>query len=323
MTQKAVPQPNDIKFTDIVKILWQQKIIVILITMSAAVLSVYYALSIPNTYRSTVLLAPVDDQSNGMLAKLSSQFGGLAAMAGVNVGNKATDKPALAIEIIKSRLFISEFVNKYNLKPTLMGVEGWDMHSNKLIYNDKVYDAKSDKWVREVDLPLKPEPSDIEVHEFFKNSMLNIEKDKKAGLYWISVTHVSPYVAKDLVDKIVIEINEKTKQDDINDAETRIEYLTSVLQDTGVSAMKKIFYELIEQQEQTKMLAKTQKEYVFKTVDPAVVAEVKDGPKRPLICVLGTILGFIFGVVFAFAIHYVNLYRQQKNESIQSAASML
>lgn len=323
MTQKAVPQPTDIKFIDIVKILWQNKLMVIGFTLFSAVISVYYALSLPNTYRSTVLLAPVENQDSSMLANLSSQFGGLAAMAGVNVGNKVTDKPALAIEVIKSRQFVSEFVDKYNLKPSLMGVEGWNMYSNELIYNDKLYDKKNARWVREVDLPLKPEPSDIEVHEFFKNSMLNIEKDKKAGLYWISITHVSPYIAKDLVDKIVIEINEKTKQDDINEAETRIEYLTSVLQDTGVSAMKKIFYELIEQQEQTKMLAKTQKEYVFKTIDPAVVAEVKDGPKRPLICVLGTMLGFIFSVIFSLVAHYLGLFKQQKNESIQNEASVL
>jgi LPS O-antigen subunit length determinant protein (WzzB/FepE family) len=52
------------------------------------------------------------------------------------------------------------------------------------------------------------------------------------------------------------------------------------------------------------MLAKVRQEYAFKTIDPAVVPEVKSEPKRALICVLGTLLGGMFAVLWVLVAHY-------------------
>lgn len=45
------------------------------------------------------------------------------------------------------------------------------------------------------------------------------------------------------------------------------------------------------------MLAEVQEEFIFKIVDPAIAPETKESPRRALICVLGTLLGGMFGVV--------------------------
>ena len=52
------------------------------------------------------------------------------------------------------------------------------------------------------------------------------------------------------------------------------------------------------------MLAQVRPEYVFKTIDPAVVPEKKSKPQRALICVLGTLLGGMFAVVIVLLRHY-------------------
>ena len=41
----------------------------------------------------------------------------------------------------------------------------------------------------------------------------------------------------------------------------------------------------------------------FSTIDPAVVAESHISPKRALICILGTFLGGLIGLVIVFAQH--------------------
>ena len=51
------------------------------------------------------------------------------------------------------------------------------------------------------------------------------------------------------------------------------------------------------------MLAEVRQEYVFKTIDPAVVPEEKSKPSRALICVLGVILGGIAGVAVVLIRH--------------------
>ena len=90
------------------------------------------------------------------------------------------------------------------------------------------------------------------------------------------------------------------RRQDVTKASARINYLEDKLKDTNVAGMQQVFYQLIENETRTVMLANAQKEYVFKTVDPAVVAEEKAEPKRALICVIATLLGGMLGVFIVF-----------------------
>ena len=65
-----------------------------------------------------------------------------------------------------------------------------------------------------------------------------------------------------------------------------------------------MFFELIQSQTETIMLAKVREEYLFKVIDPAIVPEQKYGPKRALICVLGTLLGGMLAVLLVLIRHY-------------------
>ena len=102
----------------------------------------------------------------------------------------------------------------------------------------------------------------------------------------IAVTHHSPYVAKEITTNLINDINDRMRRLDIAEAEKSIGYLTDALEKTAIADMQQIFYQLIEKQQQTKMLANVRDEYVFKVIDPAVVPEKKSGPKRALICLL-------------------------------------
>ena len=287
---------DEVNLQEIFSALWKGKVLIVFITMLAAASAVFYALSLPNIYKSEVLLSPAEENEGGGLSGLASQFGGLASMAGINLGAKSSDKTGLSLEILKSRAFISEFVKKHDLKAKLMATENWDLSTNKLIFNLKIYEPKTKTWIREVNPPLKPEPSDLEVHEYFIENNLSINKDKDTGLVKVAIRHPSPFLAKDIVDKLILSLNEKMKKDDIKEALNSIKYLQDALQTTPLTEMKKVFYQLIEQQEQTKMLASVRDQYVLKTIDPAVVAEIKDSPRRSFICILGVLVGFVFSL---------------------------
>jgi uncharacterized protein involved in exopolysaccharide biosynthesis len=73
---------------------------------------------------------------------------------------------------------------------------------------------------------------------------------------------------------------------------------------TSLADLQSMFFELIQSQTETVMLAQVRPEYVFKTIDPAVVPEEKSKPSRALICVLGTLLGGMLGVVIVLIRHY-------------------
>ena len=52
------------------------------------------------------------------------------------------------------------------------------------------------------------------------------------------------------------------------------------------------------------MLAEVRPEYVFKTIDPAIAPEKKSKPSRALICIIGTFIGGVLGVVLVAIRHF-------------------
>lgn len=283
-----------------VSVVWAQKLKIIFVAFIFAVVSVIYALSLPNEYKSEALLMPNTQESTGGLGAIAGKFGGLASLTGMSLSSGGTDKTVYALEVLKSRSFLYKFIKDNDLVPELMAAKGWSLKSNTIIYSEEVYDSLSKKWLRKVEPPLEPEPSLQETYKrFVKNNFL-VSHDKDTGLVRIAVSHYSPYFAQNLVNKLVDALNHTIKQQDMAEANESIEYLRKELEVTNVAEMKAMFYQLIEKQQQTLMLTRVRDDYVLKTIDEPIVAERKYKPRRAIICILGTMLGGILGVILVF-----------------------
>ncbi|PMG46209.1 Wzz/FepE/Etk N-terminal domain-containing protein [Shewanella sp. 10N.286.52.B9] len=297
---------DEIDLRELFSVIWKGKWLIIAVTAVFAVGSVLFALSQPNTYKSEALLSPADgEQGGGGLAALAGQFGGLASMAGINLGGGGgVDKTQMAIEVVKSRQFTSEFIQKHNILADLMAAEKWDMASDTLAYDVDMFDVKNNKWIREVKAPFKPEPSMQEAYKAF-SKVIAINSDKETGMVKVSVEHLSPSVAQQWVKWLVEDINLEMKQRDVAEAQRSTAFLETQIAQTNVADIRTILYQLIEEQTKTIMFAEVREEYVFKTIDPALVPEEKAGPKRALICVLGTMLGGMLAVMIVLIRHFV------------------
>ncbi|GIU37006.1 LPS biosynthesis protein [Shewanella hafniensis] len=298
-------QDDEIDLRELFSVIWQGKWLVIAITAVFAIGSVVFAIMQPNIYKSEALLAPAAEEQGGGLSALASQFGGLASLAGVNLGAKGgTDKTQLAIEVLKSRQFTSDFIQKHNILADLMAAEKWDRDTDKLIYDEDAYNEATNTWVREVKAPLKPEPSMQEAYKVF-SKIIAVNKDKESGMVTISVEHLSPTVAEQWVTWLIEDINKVMKERDVAEANRSSEFLNKQIALTNVADIKAILYKLVEEQAKTIMFAEVRDEYVFNTIDPALAPEEKDKPKRALICVLGTMLGGMLGVMFVLIRHFM------------------
>ena len=121
--------------------LWAGKWLIGGITFAATVIAVIVALMLPNIYRAEALLAPNDQERAGGLSALAAQYGGLASLAGINLGSGQADKTALGLEILKSRKFISEFIERHDILVPLMAAKGWDEATGELIIDADEYDV--------------------------------------------------------------------------------------------------------------------------------------------------------------------------------------
>ncbi|MGI2853511.1 Wzz/FepE/Etk N-terminal domain-containing protein [Shewanella algae] len=295
---------DEIDLRELFAVIWQGKWLITGVTLVFAIASVIIALMLPNIYKSEAVLAPAEEQGAGGLAGLASQFGGLASMAGINLdSSKGTDKTQLAIEIMKSRKFVGDFIEKHGILPELMAVDKWNMVDNTLSFDPDIYTEKSNTWVRKVDLPFKPKPSLQEAHKEF-SEILEVSKDKETGIVKISIEHKSPFIAKQWIDWLVTDINRTMKERDVGEATRSTEFLNKQIELTNVADIRTILYKLVEEQAKTIMFAEVRDEYVFKTIDPAFVPEEKVKPRRAIICILGTFLGCTVSIIFLMISHF-------------------
>ncbi|MCL1049590.1 Wzz/FepE/Etk N-terminal domain-containing protein [Shewanella abyssi] len=289
---------DEIDLRELFKVIWQGKWLIIAITAVFTIASVAFAVMQPNTYKSEALLAPASEEQGGGLSALAGQFGGLASMAGINLGGGGgVDKTQMAIEVMKSRQFTSQFIQKHNILPDLMAVEKWNLNDNSIIYDDELYDVSKNSWVREVKAPYKPEPSMQEAYKEF-SKVIAVNSAKDSGMVTVSVEHLSPAIAQQWVAWLVEDINKVMKERDVIDANRSREFLSKQIAQTNIADIRSILYKLVEEQEKTIMFAEVREEYIFKTIDPAFIPEEKSKPNRALICILGT----TFGGVLSFLI---------------------
>jgi uncharacterized protein involved in exopolysaccharide biosynthesis len=297
---------DEIDLRELFSVIWQGKWIIIAITFVFAVGAVFFAINQPNIYKSEALLSPADtQQGGGGLAALAGQFGGLASMAGINLGGGGgVDKTQMAIEVMKSRQFASLFIQKHNILADLMAAEKWDMGSKAVIYDDELYNALEQKWVRQVQAPFQPEPSMQEAYKKF-NKIMTVNTSKDTGMVTVSIEHLSPDIAQQWVNWLVADINKEMKIRDVAEANRSIDFLQKQIQQTNVADIRTILYKLVEEQAKTVMFAEVRDEYVFKTIDPALVPEEKAKPKRALIVVLGTMLGGMLAIMLVLIRYFV------------------
>ena len=235
----------------------------------------------------------------------AGQFGGLASLAGVNLGSGGgVDKTQMVLEVLKSRQFTGEFIKKHDVLPDLMAVKSWDRETNTIIYNEQVYNKAEKKWLREVKAPLKVEPSMQEAYKVF-SQLVTANTNTENGMVTIAVEHVSPYIAQQWVNWLILDINSTMKQRDVVEANKSTQFLMNQLENTKIADIRTVLYKLVEEQAKTIMFANVRDEYVFKTIDPAIVPEQKFKPKRALICVLGVLLGGIFSTLLVLIRHFI------------------
>ena len=298
LQEKIFDNATQINVQKVLALIWQGKKLIISITTVFAFISVIYALSIPNEYRATTVLAPAQDQSGGLTGVLG-QLGGIASLAGVNIGPGKSSESQIAQEVMKSWSFIENFILNNNLAKDIYAAKRWDASSNQLIYDADVFDTNKNQWLIESEITGYRSPTSWELYETFRDR-LTVSEDRKTSLVTVSIEYFSPEVAKEWLDMYVQSINSYMQMRQVTKVSSNIEYLQAEIEKTAIAEMQEVFYTIIEEQTKAKMLAQASPDYAFVAVSPSMIPEKKSKPKRALICILGTLLGAFLSLAWIF-----------------------
>jgi LPS O-antigen subunit length determinant protein (WzzB/FepE family) len=299
---------DEIDIREIFISLFKRKKLILLITSIISISTVIYSLNLPDIYTSKSRLVPTAPEDS-----LTSKLGGLASfgsLAGVSLSSDSVSKSHEAIERMKSFEFFSSYFLPNIRLEDLMAVKKWIPSKNIIIYDKKLFDESSGKWVRDISYSKRPIPSDQQAYKFYQD-IFTINEDSKSLFITVSIKHQSPYIAKDWLDLIIHQINESMLSKDAEQAKKSIAYLSDTAQTTNIQSLKEIISNLLEKEMQTLMLTASNEDYIFSIIDSPLVPEIKSGPSRSVICFLGTIFGFIIAILIAFLLDYRKLFKSE------------
>ena len=290
------PLDEEVNLTDLFITLWNAKWFVGIVTASFFLCSLIYALLLPNQYESFVILSPTSDDESSVLGGMSSQLGGLASLAGMQIGAGKSTESDQAITVMESWAFVEDFIQKQNIDKEIFAVKKWNPSDNSFVYDKKFIDANNE-WI------LEEKPTSWKIYQEF-NKKLHISEDKKNGMITVSFEHHSPLFAKRIVTAFVSSINAHMRERKITSSSKNINYLINQIETTSNSRMRDIFYLIVQEQQKNNMLAQATPEYVFKTISKAMIPSEKSKPVRSQIIVLFSLLGFLISTLITYIYQY-------------------
>ncbi|ATD08943.1 Wzz/FepE/Etk N-terminal domain-containing protein [Pseudoalteromonas piscicida] len=296
-------QDTSVNLVNMWLILWKQKLFIFIFVAISCVLAVVYSLTMPNIYKSAVLLAPHDSKESSALGALGSQIGGFASLAGVNLDSGSNDT-LLHLEVLKSKDFLFEFFSKYEVSKVLFGAKEYDKNSEKLLFDEEKLELSSGKWKVNPETGESFEPTLFETYESF-NKLFDVKHNKVTNLVTVSIRSIDPHIAKQWVSNLISELNEQLRQRELDEKSRSIAYIQQQLDKTEVAQMKNVFYTIIEEQTKQMLLAEVREDFAFRIIESPIVAERKESPSRAVICILAAIFSVFFASGLVLVRHFM------------------
>lgn len=225
-------------------------------------------------YRAQAMVAPVEQNAGGAASALKSQFGGLAALAGIDLG-AAGSRRAEWYATLASPGFARDYIVRNNLMPILFY---------------KSWDPMAQRW-----RPDRKKPKLEDGVKKFTEDVVTLAEDKKTGIVTVTVEWYSPELAARWANGMIDTVNERLRGQATRTAQQSIEFLNQELAKTTVVDLRAAIYRLIESQVNNQMVANVQREYAFRFIDVAVPPESRARPKRVVMAIVGSVIGLFLG----------------------------
>jgi uncharacterized protein involved in exopolysaccharide biosynthesis len=273
---------QDIDLSGILRTLWHRRWWVLVGVLLGAIIGVVLALEATPMYRAEVLLLPVKKAGGGSgLESLAGQFGGLASLAGIDVGG--SDDAAVAVATLKSHRVTSAYIEKMKLLPILYAAR-WDAQLGRWKSSDP-----------------KKIPTVWSAERFFNAKIRKIAENRTTGLVTMTIEWSDPNSAAQWAHDLVMEADNLLRTEAHDTAQRNIDFLEKQLQATNIVEVRQTLNHLLEEQWNKLMLAQGDSDYAFRVIDPAVVPKTKSNLPRSYVVVIWTAVGFILSCAIAIA----------------------
>jgi uncharacterized protein involved in exopolysaccharide biosynthesis len=270
---------NTVPAADLLRVVrnrWKWLLAVTLVPTLAALL---LAVTSPRRYQADLVALPRGPQDrSGLLNSLGGSLGGLAAMAGLNLGGGG--ERAEAIQMLQSQILARDFIEDHHLLPVLFSGD---------------WDSRRQAW--------RGSPHTMnEAVKYFDHGIRNVIEDRRTGLVTVRITWRDPVEAAAWANELVRRANEELRRRAVVRAQGSIEYLKREARSADVVEVQQTLYRLMEDQYKTLLLANVSNDYAFSVIDPAMPSDPNQyvSPRVGLYTVAGLFFGLVLAATLVF-----------------------
>ena len=279
----------------LVAVLWSRRawIATTVVVVAAGFLAA--ALLLKPVYRASVVMISASSERgslNGSLGSALGSLGGLASLAGLNLGSAdgATEE---SLAVLKSRQFTEKFIADLGLMPKLFA---------------KKWDAQAGKWLVAPD----KQPTPAQACRYFDRKVRAVVQDKKTGLVTLQIDWRDRNEAAFWANELVRRLNAEMRARAIAKSDASVGYLEKELAATSELGTREAISRLMENQVKQRMLANVTADYAFRVVDMAMAPDKSDPvrPNRLALVLAGPLVGLALGIAGVLGVRSLRMLMQ-------------
>lgn len=291
--------------------LWQTivagKKVIFRVVAVVVTITLVYALSLPNVYKSEAVLIPIESASGGL-----GGLGGLAAMAGVDIGGGGAMTPDVAFSsLLNNYEFMSKFVRENKIVEHYTD-ENVDKNYVFALGFRGVYELfRSSKSDEERDF-------EEDVYNTVKDMTANfsISSDKKTALISVSYSDSDRSYPPQMIDLFLKDASKYLVENNLRIINNKLGYFEEELRKSEGFELRQSISTMVSKILEEKVMMQSKVYYQCDVLTPPAEAYIKDKtkPKRGLILVVSFVTSIILGVFLVFFLQFI---RQDSKEEQQ------
>ena len=286
-------EENRFSFKGIVGIFLLNRSFALFSAIIVAILSLNYAISLPNIYSAEAVLVPSKQADRGSGSSLGASGSNIAELVGLS-GSSSSDRTSKSLKILESKDFFSNYYNDFYYLSRLYAVDSYDKSTNKIIFDREKIDVEKKQWIA------GKKPTFEAAHTNFLG-VLSIDYDRLDGFITLTMDHQSPEFAKTWLETIILDLNNLVKSIETVEAQNSSDYLVNQLSDNDVLQLNSIFSAMLIEAYETLMLSEISDQFALSYIDKPRVPQRKSKPSRAFVSIFLFIIGVSLISIFLFS----------------------
>lgn len=308
-------EKSNLDFARIVRLIWEGRLTVAIVTAAALLLTILYLHTQAYAYSATMTLVPTQGQSQG--GGLSSQLGGLAAMAGINLPTSQASSPFMIYTDAMGTRDVADEVNRRD--PDVL------RRLYKYEWNDQTKRFEEPASLRHavagivkplLGLPVShwtpPDGADLQA---YIAQAVKAAPDTKRPVIALTYYNPDPVFASHFLQLVHQATDTVLRRITLDRSSKYAHYLEDKLTTTQNADLRQILVQSLSQQETLVMMGSSNTFFAAQPLGRPVVSMYPVQPRGTFILIAGTLAGLALGSFLAYRqISLVSLWRDTRRK---------